>query len=283
MRCRSRFARSEIGRRSITSSPGSRAPASHAWSSTRITCMSTSRTSGRPRSRSRSCASTSPRSSGPPAAWRTRRTLSAKGPCSCGTRTSSPSRISRVSSLRTEAIRDGWLLVVGAHRPPGEGTVGLDEANAIVRLRHFTRGTEVRSADYAGIAVLGPRARASLPRPGCLFADAFDPAPRAWRAGAHGAARRNLPRHGLALRVPGGEPGVAPRARRRLLRRAERRLGERDHATADRSSGLVRSSPAPASSRTSSCGRGRKAHAPLHRCIVTPEGVVPVVAARDAR
>lgn len=66
--------------------------------------------------------------------------------------------------------RDAQVLAVSP-RPPGEGTVGLDEQGAVVRLRGQVFGREVRSGDYIGVSALGPSTIAALPGRGCLFAD----------------------------------------------------------------------------------------------------------------
>ncbi len=58
-----------------------------------------------------------------------------------------------------------------APRGLGEGTVGLDEAGHVVRLRGERFGHEVRSGDYVGVLALGGGMRDALPERGCLFAD----------------------------------------------------------------------------------------------------------------
>ena len=69
--------------------------------------------------------------------------------------------------------------MVVAPRPRGEGTVGLDERGAIVRLRGELFGEEVGGGDFLGITALGPVLRARLPRKGCLIGDGCLPALRA--------------------------------------------------------------------------------------------------------
>ena len=61
----------------------------------------------------------------------------------------------------------------------GEGTVGLDEAGNIVRLRGERFGLEVRGGDYVGVLSLGGALRDSLPERGCLFGDVALPLLRA--------------------------------------------------------------------------------------------------------
>ena len=53
----------------------------------------------------------------------------------------------------------------------GPGSVGLDAAGRVVRLRGERFGQEVRAADYIGLFALGARALAELPEQGCLFGD----------------------------------------------------------------------------------------------------------------
>jgi mannose-1-phosphate guanylyltransferase len=69
--------------------------------------------------------------------------------------------------------------MVVAPRPRGEGTVGLDEGGAIVRLRGELFGEEARGGDFLGITAIGPVLRARLPREGCLIGDGCLPALRA--------------------------------------------------------------------------------------------------------
>ena len=66
-----------------------------------------------------------------------------------------------------------------APRATGEGTVGLDAAGHVVRLRGERFGTEVQSGDYVGVLSLGQAVLASLPEQGCLFADSALPLLRA--------------------------------------------------------------------------------------------------------
>ncbi|RYZ02936.1 MAG: NDP-sugar synthase [Myxococcales bacterium] len=72
--------------------------------------------------------------------------------------------------LATAAEHDAMVLAV-APRAGGEGTVGLDDAGHVVRLRGQVFGREARSADYMGVMALGPSVVAGLPEQGCLFAD----------------------------------------------------------------------------------------------------------------
>jgi mannose-1-phosphate guanylyltransferase len=69
--------------------------------------------------------------------------------------------------------------MVVAPRKLGEGTVGLDDAGAIVRLRGERFGVEARGGDFLGVYALGPVLRARLPHEGCLIGDACLPTLRA--------------------------------------------------------------------------------------------------------
>jgi mannose-1-phosphate guanylyltransferase len=82
--------------------------------------------------------------------------------------------------IMTEAPAAGLLALAAAHdaqvlavapRPAGQGTVGLDEAGHVVRLRGQVFGREARGADYIGVMALGPQLVAELPDKGCLFGD----------------------------------------------------------------------------------------------------------------
>lgn len=70
--------------------------------------------------------------------------------------------------LATE--KDAQVLAV-APRPAGQGTVGMDEQGAVVRLRGQVFAPETRSGDYIGVMALGPSIVAELPANGCLVGD----------------------------------------------------------------------------------------------------------------
>lgn len=72
--------------------------------------------------------------------------------------------------LDLAAERDAMVLAVSP-REGAEGSVGLDAAGALVRLRGRVFGPEARSADYVGVMALGPSVVARLPEEGCLFGD----------------------------------------------------------------------------------------------------------------
>jgi mannose-1-phosphate guanylyltransferase len=77
-----------------------------------------------------------------------------------------------------DAAAGGGLVLCVAPRPRGEGTVGLDAAGAVVRLRGETFGVEASGGDYVGIAALGAEVLARLPHAGCLIGDTALPALR---------------------------------------------------------------------------------------------------------
>jgi mannose-1-phosphate guanylyltransferase len=66
-------------------------------------------------------------------------------------------------------------------RAAGQGTVGLDGAGNVVRLRGEHFGQEVEGGDYLGICALPPESVASLPERGCLVGDHALPRLRAGR------------------------------------------------------------------------------------------------------
>ena len=66
-----------------------------------------------------------------------------------------------------------------APRAIGEGSVGLNAAGHVVRLRGERFGTEARGGDYVGVLALGAHVRDSLPEHGCWLGDAALPLLRA--------------------------------------------------------------------------------------------------------
>lgn len=66
--------------------------------------------------------------------------------------------------------RDAQVLAVSP-RSAGEGTIGIGEDGAVVRLRGQLFGREVRGGDYVGVMALGSGVVARLPERGCLFGD----------------------------------------------------------------------------------------------------------------
>jgi mannose-1-phosphate guanylyltransferase len=75
-----------------------------------------------------------------------------------------------LEQLVAETAPDSLCLGV-APRAPGEGTVGLDAAGHVVRLRGERFGDELRGGDYVGVLALGATVRDSLPERGCLVGD----------------------------------------------------------------------------------------------------------------
>ncbi|RLB49312.1 MAG: NDP-sugar synthase [Deltaproteobacteria bacterium] len=67
-------------------------------------------------------------------------------------------------------------LAVTQPLPVGQGTVGLDDAGRVVRLRAGRWGVEAAGADFVGVQVLSPQGRDRLPADGCLVGDLYLPA-----------------------------------------------------------------------------------------------------------
>jgi mannose-1-phosphate guanylyltransferase len=82
-----------------------------------------------------------------------------------------------IDALLGRAAGGGLVLAVSP-RSAGAGSVGLDAAGNVVRLRGETFGHEVAGGDYIGVAALGGRALAALPAHGCLIGDVALPALR---------------------------------------------------------------------------------------------------------
>jgi mannose-1-phosphate guanylyltransferase len=74
-----------------------------------------------------------------------------------------------------EECGDAAALWVVKPRTDGKGTVGIDDAGGIVRLRGCRFGKEARSGDYLGIQMLGKGLREALPEAGCLVGDVAMP------------------------------------------------------------------------------------------------------------
>jgi len=66
----------------------------------------------------------------------------------------------------------------GADARIGQGTVGIGEDGAVVRLRGEVFGEEARGADFVGVYVVAAETRARLPAEGCFAGDVFLPALR---------------------------------------------------------------------------------------------------------
>jgi mannose-1-phosphate guanylyltransferase len=63
-------------------------------------------------------------------------------------------------------------------RPEGQGSVGLDAAGRIVRLRgdRVPGSREAEGGEFMGVHVIGARLRGALPERGCLVGDVYIPA-----------------------------------------------------------------------------------------------------------
>jgi mannose-1-phosphate guanylyltransferase len=70
--------------------------------------------------------------------------------------------------------RDATLVV--RPRDPGQGSVGLDAAGRVVRLRRERIAEESRGGDFLGVHVMGAALRGGLPERGCLVGDVYIPA-----------------------------------------------------------------------------------------------------------
>jgi mannose-1-phosphate guanylyltransferase len=69
------------------------------------------------------------------------------------------------------ASRTVALTLAVQPRAVGEGTVGISDAGAVVRLRGERFGTEASGGDYIGVAALSAEAVSALPPEGCLIGD----------------------------------------------------------------------------------------------------------------
>ena len=74
-------------------------------------------------------------------------------------------------SALLSAAASGELVLALAPRERGEGTVGVDAAGRVVRLRGRVFGIEARGGDYIGVAAVGARCLETLPETGCLVGD----------------------------------------------------------------------------------------------------------------
>jgi mannose-1-phosphate guanylyltransferase len=75
------------------------------------------------------------------------------------------------------SARDGAdATLVVQRREPGQGSVGLDDAGKIVRLRAERTADEVHGGEFLGVHVIGVGLRRRLPERGCLVGDVYIPA-----------------------------------------------------------------------------------------------------------
>lgn len=154
------------------------------------------------------------------------------------------------------------------------GTVGLDRAGRVVRLRGETFGQEVTAADYIGVACLGEDCLATLPAVGCLIGDWALPWLRA--GGSISTVWSPAPFRDLGtpasyleanLEWLRGESYVGPAARVGVGVELERSVIGAGAQVSGR--GLLRESLVLP---------GALARAPLHRSIVLPSGNVVEIA-----
>lgn len=75
-----------------------------------------------------------------------------------------------LARLRDKA-NAGSGICLGVAASQGRGTVGLDAAGRVVRLRGESYGLEAASGDYVGVVGLAAGALAELPERGCLIRD----------------------------------------------------------------------------------------------------------------
>jgi mannose-1-phosphate guanylyltransferase len=76
------------------------------------------------------------------------------------------------TALRQRGAMAAWSV---APRPRGQGTVGVDAAGRVVRVRDFRAGEEARGGDFLGVQWVTPELRGLLPAQGCLVGDAVGP------------------------------------------------------------------------------------------------------------
>lgn len=80
-----------------------------------------------------------------------------------------------------EATQRAEAVLAVAPRSVGTGTVGVDAAGAVVRLRGEVFGEEVAGGDFVGVSAWSAPAARSLPEVGCLVGDGLLPALREGR------------------------------------------------------------------------------------------------------
>ncbi len=176
-------------------------------------------------------------------------------------------------SARAEASGQLCLAVAPAR---GAGTVGLDSAGRIVRVRGESHGHEVMSADYVSLFAAGRVALAELPDNGDLFADYCLPRMR------QGQPIDTCPVLGRWWDI--GTPASYLRTNRDwLASNANTAAGSFVAPSATvAASAVVESSVVGAGARVTGSGLlvdcvvwpGSTAVAPLSGCVVTPRGVV---------
>lgn len=182
-----------------------------------------------------------------------------------------------LEALATRAEASGQLCLAVAP-PRGPGTVGLDAAGCIVRVRGEVHGREVRAADYVSLFAAGRQALADLPERGCLFTDYCLPRMR------RGEPIDTCPVTGRWWDI--GTPATYLRANLDwLAQHANAASGSFIASSATIASGVrVASSVVGSGARITGSGElthcviwpGSTAVAPLSGCVVTPESMVGV-------
>jgi NDP-sugar pyrophosphorylase family protein len=158
----------------------------------------------------------------------------------------------------------------------GSGTVGLDAAGHMVRVRGQSFGVEVRSADYIGLLALGEQALQELPEQGCPINDFM--LPRLRRGDVVDTCLTSS-----AWREVGSLEGYWKANAHWLSHHANHESGSFVHPSARVSAGVqLRSSMVGANARIDGTGSvdcsviwpDTIATAPLSRAIVTPRARV---------
>lgn len=164
------------------------------------------------------------------------------------------SRLAASSVIEAHAGAPSALATLAvALRPEGaigEGTVGVDRAGRVARLRGEVFGEEVRGADFVGVHVIGAPLREGLPEVGCLVGDVYLPALRAGGALAT-----------YATDAPFVDVGTLASYLAANLAWLDARALERFCAPSARVSAEV---------RRSVVGEGAQVDAPLDECVVWP-------------
>jgi mannose-1-phosphate guanylyltransferase len=180
-----------------------------------------------------------------------------------------------IDALTARASTSGQLCLAVAPAN-GPGTVGLDAAGRVVRVRGEVHGREVRAADYVSVFAAGHEALAELPEQGDLFADYCLP-----------RMRRGQPIDTHPISGPWWDIGTPASYLRMnlewLAEHANAPGGSFLAASAQLTSGVsLESSVVGAGARVTGSGRvehcviwpGSTAVAPLSGCVVTPRSVV---------
>jgi mannose-1-phosphate guanylyltransferase len=182
-----------------------------------------------------------------------------------------------IDELTERAATSGGLCLAVAPTD-GPGTVGLDAAGRIVRVRGEVHGHEVRAGDYVSLFAAGAQALRELPERGCLFTDYCLP-----------RMRSGFPIETVEVAGRWWDVGTPARYlaanQQWLARSAEARGGSFVAPSARVDPGVsLESSIVGAGARVVGAGAlrgcvvwpGSVATAPLSNCVVTPRAIVPV-------